>query len=31
MKEGILHSSIIRLFAIGDDGDGAGTGDFILI
>lgn len=27
-SEGILHSSIIRLFAIGDDGDGAGTGDF---
>ena len=26
--EGILHSPIVRLFAIGDDGDGAGTGDF---
>lgn len=27
-SEGVLHSPIIRLFAIGDDGDGAGTGDF---
>lgn len=25
---GVLHSPIIRLFSIEDDGDGAGTGDF---
>jgi hypothetical protein len=24
----VLHSIIVRLFSIGDDGDGAGTGDF---
>ncbi len=29
-SEGVLHSPIIRLFSIGDDGDGAGTGDFHL-
>lgn len=29
-SDGILHSPIIRLFSIGDDGDGAGTGDFHL-
>ena len=27
-SDGILHSPIIRLFSIGDDGDGAGTADF---
>lgn len=27
-SDGILHSPIIRLFSIGDDGDGAGTGNF---
>ena len=27
-SDGVLHSPIVRLFAIGDDGDGAGTGDF---
>jgi len=27
-SEGTLHSPIVRLFSIGDDGDGAGTGDF---
>lgn len=27
-SEGVLHSPIIRLFSIGDDGDGAGTADF---
>jgi hypothetical protein len=27
-SEGVLHSIIVRLFSIGDDGDGAGTGDF---
>lgn len=27
---GTLHSPIIRLFSIGDDGDGAGTGDFYI-
>ena len=27
-SEGILHAPIVRLFSIGDDGDGAGTGDF---
>lgn len=27
-SDGILHSHIIRLFAIGDDGDAVGTGDF---
>jgi len=29
-SDGILHSPIIRLFSIGDDGDGSGTGDFQL-
>lgn len=29
-SDGVLHSPIIRLFSIGDDGDGAGTGDFHL-
>lgn len=29
-SEGTLHSTIVRLFAIGDDGDGAGTGDFYI-
>jgi hypothetical protein len=29
-SEGVLHSPIIRLFSIGDDGDGAGTGDFYI-
>ena len=29
-SDGILHSPIIRLFSIGDDGDGAGTGDFYI-
>lgn len=28
VSEGILHSPILRLFSIGDDGDGAGTGNF---
>jgi hypothetical protein len=27
-SEGVLHSPIVRLFSLGDDGDGAGTGDF---
>ena len=27
-SDGVLHSPIIRLFSSGDDGDGAGTGDF---
>lgn len=27
-SDGILHSPIIRLFSLGDDGDGAGTSDF---
>lgn len=27
-SDGILHSPIVRLFSIGDDGDGAGTADF---
>jgi hypothetical protein len=27
---GILHSPIVRLFSIEDDGDGSGTGDFYL-
>lgn len=27
-SDGILHAPIVRLFSIGDDGDGAGTGDF---
>lgn len=29
-SEGILHSPIVRLFSLGDDGDGAGTGDFYI-
>lgn len=29
-SDGILHSPIVRLFSIGDDGDEAGTGDFII-
>ena len=29
-SDGVLHSPIVRLFAIGDDGDGAGTGDFYI-
>jgi hypothetical protein len=29
-SEGVLHSPIVRLFSIGDDGDGSGTGDFHL-
>lgn len=29
-SESILHSPIVRLFSIGDDGDGAGTGDFYI-
>lgn len=29
-SEGVLHSHIIRLYSIGDDGDGAGTGNFYL-
>ena len=27
-SDGVLHSPILRLFSLGDDGDGAGTGDF---
>jgi hypothetical protein len=29
-SNGVLHSTIIRLFSIGDDGDGAGTSDFYI-
>lgn len=29
-SEGFLHSQIIRVFSIGEDGDGAGTGDFYI-
>ena len=29
-SEGILHSPIVRLFSLGDDGDKAGTGDFYI-
>ena len=29
-SDGVLHSPIVRLFSIGDDGDGAGTGDFYI-
>ncbi len=29
-SEGTLHTPIVRLFSMGDDGDGAGTGDFHL-
>ena len=29
-SDGVLHSPIVRLFAIGDDGYGAGTGDFYI-
>ena len=29
-SEGVLHSTIVRLFSLGDDGDGAGTGDFYI-
>lgn len=29
-SEGTLHSPIVRLFSIGDDGDGVGTGDFFM-
>jgi hypothetical protein len=29
-SQGILHSPIVRLFSLGDDGDGAGTGDFYI-
>lgn len=27
-SEGVLHSPIVRLFSIGDDGDGSGSSDF---
>ena len=27
---GILHYNLLRLYSIGDDGDGAGTGDFYI-
>lgn len=27
-SDGVLHSPIVRLFSLGDDGDEAGTGDF---
>jgi hypothetical protein len=30
-SQGTLHSPIVRLFSIGDDGDGAGTGDFYIM
>lgn len=29
-SEGVLHSPIVRLFSIGDDGNGAGTGNFYI-
>lgn len=29
-SEGTLHSPIVRLFSLGDDADGAGTGDFYI-
>jgi hypothetical protein len=29
-SEGTLHSPIVRLFSLGDDGDKAGTGDFYI-
>jgi hypothetical protein len=29
-SEGTLHSPIVRLFSLGDDGNGAGTGDFYI-
>uniref|UniRef100_UPI004048F22E GIN domain-containing protein n=1 Tax=Flavobacterium sp. TaxID=239 RepID=UPI004048F22E len=29
-SNGVLHSTIVRLFSIGDDGDSSGTGDFYL-
>jgi hypothetical protein len=29
-SEGVLHSPIVRLFSLGDDGDGAGTSDFYI-
>lgn len=29
-SEGILHSQIIRLFSMGDDGDGSGSSDFYI-
>lgn len=29
-SDGVLHSPIVRLFAIGDDGDSAGIGDFYI-
>src|SRR5690606_5201126 len=29
-SEGILHSPIVRLFSIGDDGDGSGSSDFYI-
>jgi hypothetical protein len=29
-SDGILHYGLLRLFSIGDDGDGSGTGDFYI-
>lgn len=29
-SDGILHYNLLRLYSIGDDGDGAGTGDFYI-
>ena len=29
-SEGILHYNLLRLFSIGEDGDGSGTGDFYI-
>lgn len=30
MSDGVLHSPIIRLFSMGDDGDGSGSSDFYI-